>query len=316
LNAASCRGFFRNFDIMLTDQATYNRKRFRNQIFIFIIKLLVYLGLTYFSFSKHDLFSRSHWLERATNALSLFLGANLLISVGWIVTIFWYLQKHRLQKLTRDNFVLGINRITSVLNTVFFLVALLIFFGQKISELFFSLSIAAAAFALLSKDYITNMINGLIIMFSDQLSLGDQIRVNEYRGKVLDITLVNVVLQNEDDDIVLIPNSVIFSSMVINQSKQNIKKLTIEFELDLKHHTSPEMIERELKAVLHPFSSNITDSSFSLKILEIKKDAVHYKVQFLMPRPDKETERKIKRLLNSTILSFSGREVNTHQDAE
>ncbi|WP_145711847.1 mechanosensitive ion channel family protein [Chitinophaga japonensis] len=301
---------------MLTDQATYNRKRFRNQIFIFVIKLLVYLGLTYFSFSQRDLFSKYHWLERATNALSLFLGANLLISVGWIVTIFWYLQKHRLQKLTRDNFVLGINRITSVLNTVFLLVAMLIFFGQKLSELFFSLSIAAAALALLSKDYITNMINGLIIMFSDQLSLGDQIKVNEYRGKVLDITLVNVVLQNEDDDIVLIPNSVIFSSMVINQSKQNIKKLTIEFELDLKHHISPEIIEKELKTVLLPFSSNITDSSFSLKILEIKKDAVHYKIQFLMPRPDKETERKIKRLLNSTILSFSGREVNTHQDAD
>lgn len=294
---------------MLIDQATYNRKRFRNQVLIFIIKLLVYLGLTYFSFSQQDLFGKYHWLQQATKAVSMFLAANLLISVGWIITIFWYLQKHRLQKLTRDNFVLGINRITSVLNTVFFLVAVLIFFGQKLSELFFSLSIAAAAFALLSKDYITNMINGLIIMFSDQLSLGDQIKVNEYRGKVLDITLVNVVLQNEDDDIVLIPNSVIFSSMVINQSKQNIKKLTIEFELDLKHQTSPEMIEQEFKTVLLPFSSNITESSFSLKILEIKKDAVHYKVQFLMPRPDKETERKIRRLLNSSILSFSGREI-------
>jgi small-conductance mechanosensitive channel len=299
---------------MLTDQATYNRKKLRNQVLIFIIKLLAYLGLTYFSFSQQDLLGKYHWPAQAAKAVSLFLGANLLISIGWIVTIFWYLQKHRLQKLTRDNFVLGLNRITSVLNTIFFLIALLIFFGQKLSELFFSLSIAAAAFALLSKDYITNMINGLIIMFSDQLSLGDQIKVNEYRGKVLDITLVNVVLQNEDDDIVLIPNSVIFSSMVINQSKQNIKKLTIEFELDLKHHASPEMIEKELKAVLVPFSSNITDSSFSLKILEIKKDSVHYKVQFLMPRPDKETERKIRRLLNSTILSFSGREVNTHED--
>lgn len=300
---------------MLTDQATYNRKKLRNQVLIFVAKILVYSGLTYFSFSQQNLLGKYHWLAQATKAVSMFLGANLLISVGWIVTIFWYLQKHRLQKLTRDNFVLGINRITSVLNTIFFLIALLIFFGQKLSELFFSLSIAAAAFALLSKDYITNMINGLIIMFSDQLSLGDQIKVNEYRGKVLDITLVNVVLQNEDDDIVLIPNSVIFSSMVINQSKQNIKKLTIEFELDLKHHASPEMIEKELKSILVPFSSNITDSSFSLKILEIKKDSVHYKVQFLMPRPDKETERKIKRLLNSTILSFSGREVNTHEDA-
>ncbi len=133
----------------------------------------------------------------------------------------------------------------------------------------------------------TNMINGLIIMFSDQLSLGDQIRVGEFRGKVLDITLINVVLQNDDDDIVLIPNSVIFSTMVLNQSKQNIKKLTIEFELDLKYQSSPDDLEKELKGVLRPFATNITENSFSLKILEIKKDLVHYKVQFLIPRPDK-----------------------------
>lgn len=299
----------------MLDQATYNRKKLRNQILIFITKLLIYASVVYINVTQQHLFDTYHWVGRITNALYLFLGANILISVGWIIMIFWYLQKNRLQKITRDNFVLGINRISSVLNTIFFIVALVTLFGTKFSELFFSLSIAAAAFALLTKDYITNMFNGLIIMFSDQLSLGDQIRVNDHRGKVLDITLINVVLQNDDDDIVLIPNSVIFSSMVLNQSKQNIKKLTIEFELDLKYHTSPDVLESELKTVLRPFASNITENSFSLKILEIKKDSVHYKVQFLIPRPDKETERKMRRMINSTILSYSGREVNEQENA-
>jgi small-conductance mechanosensitive channel len=251
---------------------------------------------------------------RIANSLSLFLGANLLISIGWIVMISWYLRKNRMQRLTRDNFVLGLNRISSVLNTIVALIAIMLLFGVNPLNMFVSVSIAAAAFALLSKDYVTNMINGLIIMFSDQLSLGDQIRVGEYRGKVLDITLINVVLQNDDDDIVLIPNSVIFSSMVLNQSKQNIKKLTIEFELDLKYLSSPDELEKELKSVLRPFATNITENSFSLKILEIKKDLVHYKVQFLIPRPDKETERKMRRLLINTILSFSGKEVNTQDE--
>ncbi|MGX5819103.1 mechanosensitive ion channel family protein [Chitinophaga lutea] len=299
---------------MVGDQATYNKKRFRNEILIFILKLCVYLGVVWFNFSKHEMFDKYAWLGRTMNALSLFLGANLLISIAWIVMISWYLRKNRLQRLTRDNFVLGLNRISSVLNTIMFLVALLVFFGQNIKELFFSLSIAAAAFALLSKEYVANMINGLIIMFSDQLSLGDQVRVGEYKGKVLDITLINVVLQNDDDDIVLIPNSVIFSTMVLNQSKQNIKKLTIEFELDHKYHSSPDQLETELKTVLRPYASNITENSFSLKILEIKKDLVHYKVQFLIPRPDKESERRMRRLLINTILSFSGREVNAAEN--
>lgn len=299
---------------MVTDQATYNRKKFRNQILIFIIKLTVYLAVVYINLTQQQWFENHRMATRIANSLSLFLGANLLISIGWIVMISWYLRKNRMQRLTRDNFVLGLNRISSVLNTIVALIAIMLLFGVNPLNMFVSVSIAAAAFALLSKDYVTNMINGLIIMFSDQLSLGDQIRVGEYRGKVLDITLINVVLQNDDDDIVLIPNSVIFSSMVLNQSKQNIKKLTIEFELDLKYLSSPDELEKELKSVLRPFATNITENSFSLKILEIKKDLVHYKVQFLIPRPDKETERKMRRLLINTILSFSGKEVNTQDE--
>lgn len=299
---------------MVIDQATYNQKKIRRQVLIFICKILVYAAVVYVNLTQRTLFNKYEVLGSISNALSLFLGANLLISIGWLVMISWYLRKNHLQRLTRDNFVLGINRITSVLNTIMALVSIMVLFGVNPVNMFVSVSIAAAAFALLTKDYVTNMINGLIIMFSDQLSLGDQIRVGEYRGKVLDITLINVVLQNDDDDLVLIPNSVIFSTMVLNQSKQNIKKLTIEFELDLKYQSSPDELEQSLKSVLRPFASNITENSFSLKILEIKKDLVHYKVQFLIPRPDKETERKMRRQLINMILSFSGREVNTTEN--
>ncbi|WP_341839630.1 mechanosensitive ion channel family protein [Chitinophaga caseinilytica] len=297
--------------IMVIDQATYNQKKIRRQVLIFIAKLLVYAAVVWFNLTQRDLFKKYEVIGSISNAISLFLGANLLISIGWLVMISWYIRKNHLKRLTRDNFVLGINRISSVLNTIMALVSVMLLFGVNPLDMFVSVSIAAAAFALLSKDYVTNMINGLIIMFSDQLSLGDQIRVGEFKGKVLDITLINVVLQNDDDDLVLIPNSVIFSTMVLNQSKQNIKKLTIEFELDIKYQSSPDELEQTLKGVLRPFASNITENSFSLKILEIKKDLVHYKVQFLIPRPDKETERRMRRLLINTILSFSGREVNT-----
>jgi small-conductance mechanosensitive channel len=290
----------------MSDQATYNRQKFRNQIVIFGLKLFLYVSLISFAMSKPRLFSEYEWLERTASSLSLFLGANLMISIGWIAMIFWYLQKHRLQKLTRDNFVLGMNRISSVLNTVFFLIALLKFAGQDVKQLFFSISIAAAAIALISKDYISNMINGLLIMFSDQLSLGDQIRINENRGKILDITLMNVVLQNEDDDIVLIPNNLIYNTMVINQSKQNIKKMTLDFELDIKFSKNPDLLEAALKETLMHYSGNITENSFSLKIIEIKKDAVHYKIQFLIPLPNKEVEKRIKRALNAKILEQSG----------
>jgi len=291
---------------MAKDQATYNKKQTKNDRLIFIVKLIVYIALVYVKLNHVDWFAKYNWLTRVMDGLMFFLGANLVISLSRLVLISWYTRKHNLPPLTRDNFVLGLNRISSVLNTTFIVLSLIIVFGYDLSQFITSITIVAAAIAILSKDYIANMINGLIIMFSDQLSLGDHIRIDDYKGKILDITLVNIVLQNDDDDIVLLPNSVIFTSIITNQSKQNIKKLSIEFELDIKHAQSPEELELQLKKAIAPsIKNNISEQSFSLKTLDIKKDLVKFKVQLLLPNQNKELARTIKRELNTAIMAIS-----------
>ena len=100
----------------------------------------------------------------------------------------------RLKSNIKDNFILGIDRIQSILDTVFFALAFIVFLGNDPKSFLTSITIVAAAIALTFKDYITNMINGLIIMFSDQLSLGDHIKIKDIDGKIVDITLINMVL--------------------------------------------------------------------------------------------------------------------------
>jgi small-conductance mechanosensitive channel len=289
--------------MMVTDK-TYKNTNRRERI-IFMIKLLVYLGIVYFNVEHPAVYNKFVWLFKLTNALSFFLGANLVISLAWLLILSWYTRRHRTKPIEKDNFVLGINRITSVLNTLFLLLAITFFFGVNPLQFVTSITIVAAAIALLTKDYITNMINGLIIMFSDQLSLGDHVRIGDYKGKVMDITLINLVLLNEDDDIVIIPNSVVFTSIVLNQSKQNIKKLTVEFELDHKHPFTISGLEERLRNSVGAYSRSFTAESFSLKTIEIKKDFVQFKVQLLMPLGDKETERQIRRALNTAIMAIA-----------
>lgn len=272
---------------------------------IFLIKLLVYLGIVYFNLEHPKVYDKFVWLFKLTNALTFFLGANLVISLAWLVILSWYTRRNRQKPIEKDNFILGINRISSVLNTMFLLLAITFFFGVNPLKFVTSITIVAAALALLTKDYITNMINGLIIMFSDQLSLGDHVRIGDVKGRVMDITLINVVLQNEDDDLVIIPNSVVFTSVVLNQSKQNIRKLTLEFELDHKHPFTIRGLEDRLRASIDAYSRHFTPESFSLKTIEIKKDFVQFKVQLLMPTANRETERLIRRALNTEIMAIA-----------
>lgn len=296
-----------------TPSSSENTSRERRARLLLIGKVLIYGALIYSDLNYPEYFTdkadKYQVVEKITKALYLLLGANILISLLHIIVRSWYVRKNHIVNVKRDNFLLGIRRISSVLNAVFIVLAILLVFGLDIMKFITSITIVAAAIALLTKDYIQNIINGLIIMFSDQLSLGDQIRIGEFQGKILDITLINVVLQNDDDDIVIVPNTVVFTSTIVNQSKQNIKKMTIEFELDLKHFTTPGELEERLKEALHPYTSNITTNSFSLKTLEIRKDLARFKVQFLIPRHDKEMERRMRRAVNTEILSISKKEV-------
>ncbi|MBV7529908.1 mechanosensitive ion channel family protein [Chitinophaga sp. sic0106] len=289
--------------MMVTDEV-YKRKNRKERI-LFLVKLLVYLAVVYFNLEHAAVYDKFAWLFRITNALTFFLGANLVISLAWLVIISWYTRRRLNKPVEKDNFMLGLNRISSVLNTIFVLLSIMILFGIDLLKFVTSITIVAAAIALLSKDYITNIINGLIIMFSDQLSLGDHVRIGEFKGKILDITLINLVLQSDDDEQLIVPNSLVFTSIVVNQSKQNVKKITIEFELDRKLPYTPDQLENRLKEAIKGFSDHYVKNSFLLRTLDIRKDHVVFKVQVIIPFADKTVEQSIRRTLNTEIISIA-----------
>jgi small-conductance mechanosensitive channel len=142
-------------------------------------------------------------------------------------------------------------------------------------------------------------------MFSDQITLGDHIKIGEFKGKILDITLLNVVLLNEDDDVVMIPNSLILSSQVINHSRQNIRKLTFEFEIKLLPTLNVNEMEAKLRTVVNQFGSQISPDSFVLRTLSIQKDAVKLKLQVQLNTTGRAVEKNIRRKINQSIIALS-----------
>jgi len=279
-------------------------RKTNNELIMIGIKLIVCIALAYFR-KMPDIEIRYPLFVVPARAMLVFLGPSLAVSILRLVVIYWYIRKHKFKKNIKDNFILGINRIVSILNTIFIVLALMIFMGTDPKEFLTSITIVAAAIALTFKDYITNMINGLIIMFSDRLSLGDHIRVHDIEGKIIDITLINMILQNEDNDMVIIPNSVAFSSVIVNQSKQNIKKLSVEFELALHYGYTPEYLEMYLNKVVEGYKQNVVAGGVTIKTTAINKDMASFKAQVLLNHYDRLKEREIRRSLNTAILRLS-----------
>ena len=272
---------------------------------VFIVKVILFILLV--AFGGQVLRQSQEWgfsLVNILNAVVFFLGGNIVVSLVRIITVRLYLRKKSNDPM-RSNFVLGVNRIAEILNGAIFIIALILLFGEKPSEFFTSITIVAAAIAIVSKDYITNMINGLIVMFSDQFTLGDTIKVGEHEGKITDVTLLNMVLTNEDADLVMIPNNLLLTAQVINHSKQHIKKLTFEFDMKIVPGLDVNELEAKIRGVIAEFDQYVKQDSFYLKTLAIHKDDARFKCQFLLNTFKKDLERQIRRKVNQAIIEIA-----------
>jgi len=92
-----------------------------------------------------------------------------------------------LSRLQRTNFQYGIDNIARVLITLAGVVFIFQLFGVEFRTLLTSISIVAAAIAIISKDYITDFLVGLYFSFSKDFEINDYVRFGEQKGKITEL---------------------------------------------------------------------------------------------------------------------------------
>ena len=122
-------------------------------------------------------------------------------------------------KRKKDNFTIGINHISKIIYGLLLTALVMSLLNISIKEALTTLSLIAAALVVMTKDYISNVINGMYMTFTRVVNIGDQVSIGGSKGKILDITLTNVHIVNEDDDIIFIPNTKVFSEEIINYTR-------------------------------------------------------------------------------------------------
>jgi small-conductance mechanosensitive channel len=220
-----------------------------------------------------------------------------LFGVGLVVRLLAMIYRHRkhLPYNRKDNVTLGLSNISILIITVYAVISAFQLLGLSPEKIFTSLSIVAAAFAILSKDFFADIISGIVISFSKEISIDDYVKIGEYRGKIIDINIAKIALLNEDDDIIFMPNSTVFTSDIINYTKKQIKKTSIDFEIPTSSISSIEELEEQLMISLSEYHHLIEPNSYSIRVVHIKKDFLVLKFQYSLVQFSREMERAIKR---------------------
>ncbi len=154
-----------------------------------------------------------------------------LLVLGFIaIKVIVYLTKRTMKKSSLDaslyKFVL--NGVKAVLYITLITMALSIL-GVSPTTIVTVVGAAGAAIALALKDSLANIAGGMMIMMTKPFSKEDYIDVGNVSGKVEHIDLFLTTLRTYDYKTITIPNGLINTSILVNHSKEDIRRVDCVF---------------------------------------------------------------------------------------
>lgn len=106
-------------------------------------------------------------------------------------------------------------------------VALLGVFGVPLSALGTMVGLIGLGLSFALKDMISNFISGLLIMINRPFKIGDQIEVSGEAGTVQDIKIRASEIKTYDGRKVIVPNSTLYSTTVINNTAYDERRFEV-----------------------------------------------------------------------------------------
>jgi len=154
------------------------------------------------------------------------------------------------------------------------LVVVLRMFGVSSSSLATSLGLVTAAVTLSLQDVLKNFVSGIYLLMEQPFTVGDRIEVTNQKGVVQRVDIRTTILQNDMDELVLVPNYKVFSEIVLNRSKH----------IDAPDHYSieglnvpPSEIEDELKTIFAQ-TTGLAEKPPKIEVIRAGEDKFTYEV--------------------------------------
>ena len=174
------------------------------------------------------------FFEWAINFTPHLISAILILLFGYyLARILSKYTSRAIIKATKDE-TLGV----FLKNVVFAGILLLTFItalsnlGVKTTSIIAVLGTAGLAIALSLKDSLSNLASGIILVVLRRFNRGDVISVNSMVGKVDSINLFETKLTTLDNQVIIMPNSLLVSTPIINININPTRRMDLIFGID------------------------------------------------------------------------------------
>lgn len=235
----------------------------------------------------------------------------LLAELTRDILTYLYKRRKKLSFKINDNVIVGLNNMYYLIvagGALYFFLHLL---KLKPSQFFTGLSLISAALAVIMKDYFSNIFSGMILAFSDKLKIGDYVQLGTITGEIIDFSLTMVTIRNDDDELVYVPASHIYTHPLINYSTLEYDTVTVPFELSNKMKLTFHELDTNIKDAMEPYRSFLVDEIDlgTLMVSSTNQESTSFKYRYTLSSKNILMNRKIKSDLLKAVYEHT--KINT-----
>ena len=108
------------------------------------------------------------------------------------------------------------------------------------------------------QNIVNNFISGIIILFERPVKIGDRVEIEDLSGNIVNISARATTIITNDNIAVIVPNSDLVSTRVINWSHNN-RSVRLNFPVGVSYNEDPERIRRILIEVANENTGVLPD---------------------------------------------------------
>lgn len=167
--------------------------------------------------------------------VAFFILGLVIIKIVQAITRSSALKSNKLDK-SASTFIYSVVTVVLYIALIVILISSL---GFSTAGIIAAFSAVALAIALALKDSLASLANGVIIIFTKPFKKGDYVQIGEYDGLIQDIRLFNTKILTYSNEEIIIPNSEILNTKIINYFSMPLRRVMIDlripYEVDVAH---------------------------------------------------------------------------------
>jgi small-conductance mechanosensitive channel len=150
-----------------------------------------------------------------------------------------------------------------------------------VSALLATLGVGSLAIALAAQKSLEDVFSGFLIMFDRPYLIGDRIEIQELDtwGDVIDIGLRSTRIRTRDNRSVIVPNSIMGKSMIVNYSRPDTQ-YRIQIELGIDYGTDIDLARKTIIEAVRKVEGVLPDKKVEALFLRFGDSAMVFRVRW------------------------------------